>query len=187
MCGPGAKEPSARFRPGASFCGPGPARHGIRLPLCLVVSPPPQQSFGGAVPPTFARFALPLLVCAIFCVCATASPVTAFGAGGVPRNVFDSIILTAGGAGRVHHAPPEPPPTSNSPKICTLPRLRQLRARSTTTTTILLYYELDHGSPVTPLVAEWHRDRACLARFTLVRCADEPTGCAFFVSIFRIC
>ncbi|KAK3274489.1 hypothetical protein CYMTET_17328 [Cymbomonas tetramitiformis] len=83
-----------------------------------VVPPPQPVSCGGAFSPTFARFATPLIILALLCVGATAAPITACGVGGVPQTDFDYFILTAGGAGRVHHAPPEPPPTSNSP-ICT--------------------------------------------------------------------
>ncbi|KAK3251307.1 hypothetical protein CYMTET_39326 [Cymbomonas tetramitiformis] len=82
-----------------------------------VVPPPPQQSFGGAFSPSFARFATPLLVLALFCVCATAVPVTAYGIGGVSQTAYEPIILTAGGAARDLRLRPEPPPTSHSTTI----------------------------------------------------------------------
>ncbi|KAK3240871.1 hypothetical protein CYMTET_49323 [Cymbomonas tetramitiformis] len=80
-----------------------------------VVLPPP-QSFGGALPIRFQRMALPLLLAAFFCVCATAAPVTACGVGGVSQTNFDLIIPPVGGAGRVPDVRPDPPPLT-SPKI----------------------------------------------------------------------
>ncbi|KAK3286791.1 hypothetical protein CYMTET_5674 [Cymbomonas tetramitiformis] len=74
------------------------------------VVPPPPQIFGGALPIRFQRMTLPLLLAAVFCVCATAAPATACGVGGVPQTDFDLIIPPVGGAERVPDVRPDPPP-----------------------------------------------------------------------------
>ncbi|KAK3288540.1 hypothetical protein CYMTET_3977 [Cymbomonas tetramitiformis] len=56
-----------------------------------VVPPPPQHCFGGAVRPSFARFATPLLILALFCVCVTAAPVTTYGVGGFVEDLHKTV------------------------------------------------------------------------------------------------
>ncbi|KAK3289331.1 hypothetical protein CYMTET_3230 [Cymbomonas tetramitiformis] len=87
-----------------------------------VVSPPPQPppTSGGAFSPSFARFAMPFVVLAFCCVCATAAPITACGVGGVSQTAYEPFVLAVGGAAREDHPlRPEPPPSSNSPSIFT--------------------------------------------------------------------
>ena len=64
---------------------------------------------------------LPLLLTALRCIYATATPVTACDVRGVAMAPFHTTILTVGGAARHVAVRPEPPPTLTSLSISDWP------------------------------------------------------------------